>query len=133
MFSFIKAYLYFVFVYFCFSFLTFVYSNFIFLFGPWSFEPWFLYKYIQQLAEKMIRVLCGRWILIFNTTDVRWRHDTHLFLGFCIVLLCVFTVCIPCCDVSYDFRMKSMIGSSLPPVVCRRAHALLTTHVADCV
>ena len=34
----------------CFSFLTFVYSNFIFVFGCWSFEPWFLYKYIQQLV-----------------------------------------------------------------------------------
>jgi hypothetical protein len=30
-----------------------------------------------------------------------------------------------CCDIRYDFRMKTTFGSSLPPVVCRRAHVLL--------
>jgi hypothetical protein len=62
-------------------------------------------------------------IKFINTTDVRWRHDIHLFLGFCVVLLCVFTFCIPCCDVSYDFRIKTMFGSFLPPVVCRMAES----------
>jgi len=42
----------------------------------------------------------------------------------CVVLLCVFTVSDPCCDVRYDFRIKTMFGSSLPPGVCRRAHIL---------
>ena len=27
-----------------------------------------------------------------------------------------------CCDIRYDFRIKTMFGSFLPPVVCRRAH-----------
>jgi hypothetical protein len=36
---------------------------------------------------------------------------------FYVVILCVFTFCLPCCDVSYDFRIKTMFGSSLPPVV----------------
>jgi hypothetical protein len=27
-----------------------------------------------------------------------------------------------CCDIRYDFRMERMFGSSLAPVVCRRAH-----------
>jgi hypothetical protein len=27
---------------------------------------------------------------------------------------------------SYDFRIKTMFGSSLPPIVCRRAHVLIT-------
>jgi len=27
-----------------------------------------------------------------------------------------------CYDVRYDFRMETMFGLSLPPVVCRRAH-----------
>ena len=31
-----------------------------------------------------------------------------------------------CCDVRYDFRIERMFGSSLPPVVCRRAHVLFT-------
>ena len=26
---------------------------------------------------------------------------------------------VPCCDVRYDFDIKTMCGSSLPPVVCR--------------
>ena len=29
---------------------------------------------------------------------------------------------VPCCDVCYDFRMQTPFGSSLPPVVWRRAH-----------
>jgi hypothetical protein len=32
---------------------------------------------------------------------------------------------VSCCDVRYDFCMKTMLGSSSPPVVCRRAHALV--------
>jgi hypothetical protein len=29
----------------------------------------------------------------------------------------------------YDLRLKMMSGSSLPPVVCRRAHVLFTLFV----
>jgi hypothetical protein len=46
------------------------------------------------------------------------------YTNFCVVLLCVFTFCISCYDVRYDFRMKTMFVSSLPPVVCRMAHVL---------
>jgi type IV secretory pathway TrbL component len=42
-----------------------------------------------------------------------------------VVLLCIFTFLVPCCDVRYEFRIKTMFGSSLCPVVCRRAHVLL--------
>jgi len=45
-----------------------------------------------------------------------------IFFVFCAVLLCVFIFWVPCCDVRYDFRMKTMFSSSLPPVACRRAH-----------
>jgi hypothetical protein len=31
---------------------------------------------------------------------------------------------VPCCDVRYDFRMKTMLGSSFPPVVCRMVDVL---------
>jgi len=57
----------------------------------------------------------------------------HLFVFFCVVLLCVFTFWVPCCDVRYDFRIKTMFGSSLPPVVCRRTHVLFTLFVFACV
>ena len=42
----------------------------------------------------------------------------------CVVLLCVFTFLVPCCDDRHDFHIKTMFGSSLPPVVCRRAYDL---------
>jgi hypothetical protein len=50
-----------------------------------------------------------------------------IFLVICVVLLCVFTFRVPCCDVSYDFRIKTMFDSFLPPVVHRdllRAHVI---------
>ena len=57
--------------------------------------------------------------------------STHIY--FCVVLLCVFIFRVPCCDVRYYFRMKTLFGSSLPPVVCRRAHVLFTLFVFACV
>jgi hypothetical protein len=33
------------------------------------------------------------------------------------------------CDVRYDFSIKAMFGSSLPPVVCSSVHVLLTLFV----
>ena len=35
-----------------------------------------------------------------------------LWYIFCVVLLCVFTLWAPCCDVRYDFYIKTMFGSS---------------------
>ena len=35
-------------------------------------------------------------------------------------------------NIRYDVRMKTMFGSSLPLVVCRRAHVLLTLFVVVC-
>ena len=47
----------------------------------------------------------------------------------CVVLLCVFTFRVPCCHVQYNDRMKTMFGSSLATVVCRRAHVLFILFV----
>jgi hypothetical protein len=46
-------------------------------------------------------------------------------------VLCRPIICLPvlCSDVRYNFPIKMMFGSSLPPVVCRRAHLLLTLFV----
>ena len=52
----------------------------------------------------------------------------HIFI-FCVVLLCVSTFRVPCCDVHYDFRIKAMLGSSLLPVVCGMAHVLFMLFV----
>ena len=58
-----------------------------------------------------------------------WRPRCSFFKFFYVVLLCVFTFWVPSCDVCYDFRLKTMFGSSLPPVVCMRAHILFTLFV----
>ena len=57
------------------------------------------------------------------------RSMLLIALVFCVVLLCVFTFLVPCCDAGYDFRIKTMFGFSLPPVVCRRSHVLFTLFV----
>jgi hypothetical protein len=44
-----------------------------------------------------------------------------------------YVIKLTCCDVRYDFRIKTMFGSSLSPVVCRRAHVLFTLCVCVCV
>ena len=40
------------------------------------------------------------------------------------VLFFVFMFLVPCCDVRYDFYIKMILGSFLPPVVCRRPHVI---------
>ena len=42
----------------------------------------------------------------------------------CVVLLCVFTFRVSCCDVHYNFHIDTMFGLSLPPVVYREVHYL---------
>ena len=60
-------------------------------------------------------------------------RDVNIIFFFYVVLLCVFTGTGPCCDVLYDFHIKTMFCSSLPPVVCRRDHVLFTLCVLACV
>ena len=52
-----------------------------------------------------------------------YPYTTHIY---------VFIVLVPCCDVRYDVRIKTMFGSSLPPVVCRRSHVLFMLFVFVC-
>jgi hypothetical protein len=78
--------------------------------------------------------------LIETGTAYHWRgftstrvHHGYLvgsvFLIFCVVLLFVFTLLVPYCDFRHDFPMKTMFGSSLPPIACRRAYVLFTLFV----
>ena len=57
-----------------------------------------------------------------NANDEMFIFDKN----FCVVLLGVFTFWVPCCDLCYDFRIKTIFGLSLPLVVCRRVHVLFT-------
>jgi hypothetical protein len=78
-------------------------------------------------------------ILFTSRTTCRWRRICTwslncilsyiwiiIFLSLLQMELYVFTFWVPCCDVRYDFCIKTMFGSSLPPVVCRRPHVLFT-------
>ena len=47
--------------------------------------------------------------------------------------MCFFTLRVPCCDVSYNFRIKTMFDLSIPTVVCRKDHVLFALFVFDCV
>ena len=46
------------------------------------------------------------------------------------LVFCVFTFLVPCCDVRYDFHIKTMFGSSLPPVVRERVHIYVCLRIA---
>jgi hypothetical protein len=39
---------------------------------------------------------------------------------------------VQCCGVRYESRIKTMLSSFLPPVVCRRAHVVFTLFVFVC-
>ena len=53
----------------------------------------------------------------------------HLF-SVLVVLVCVIMFRVPCCHVRYDFRIiLAMFGSSVLPVVCRRARVLFMLFV----
>jgi hypothetical protein len=53
-----------------------------------------------------------------STTDLLVRSVLLIFFSFCCCpIMCLY---VPCCDVRYDFRIKTMFGSSFPPVICRR-------------
>ena len=58
---------------------------------------------------------------------------SQLYRGENKCLLCVFTFWVPCCGVSHNFRIKTMFCSSLPLVVCMRAHVLFTLFVLVCM
>ena len=49
----------------------------------------------------------------------------NIFSFFCVILLCVFMFWVPCCDVRYDFHIKTMFGylclfaySSVQHILC---------------
>ena len=62
-----------------------------------------------------------------------------IFLGFFvgtvlhIIFYVSFCLCVPCCDVRYDLRIKKNFGTSLPPVVCKGGSCLLYFICVYCV
>ena len=80
-------------------------------------------------------LLRGRICVPFVDTCVQSRFLVEFVLLFfflnsfcCCSIMCRYVLS-SCCDVRYDFRVKTMFGSSSPPVVCRRVHVLFTLFV----
>ena len=96
-----------------------------------------VYEVIYQNISEVKSYICLYICLPFAITWVHPRifggvRVAHLFF-LCVVLLCVFTFRVPHCDVRYEFRIKTMFGSSLPTVACRRAHVLFALSVFACL
>jgi hypothetical protein len=75
------------------------------------------------------------WILIkrVNISESS-ENDYILYMEKQNFMLNIFTTLyLLFCDVRYDFRIKTMFGSSLPPVVCMRAHVLLGYSICVCL
>jgi hypothetical protein len=43
---------------------------------------------------------------------------SSFYFSVVVALVFVLTIWVPCCDVRYDFRIGTMFGSYLPPVIC---------------
>jgi len=76
------------------------------------------------------------WLWAYLTKVIIETHCVHN-IGFLRFQFNV-TFWAPCCDVRYDFCIKTIFDSSLPPVVCRRAHVTLfeysgVQHILYCI
>ena len=84
-------------------------------------------------ASKVTMISLVTKIKFDNNQNLKWclSYTNHDWTFYAITnmenkLLCVFLFWVLCCDVRYDFNIETMFVSSLPPVVCRRAHVLFT-------
>ena len=73
--------------------------------------------------------LCCVFVLCLVNTDVSvsWVHSQVLCIEVCgvhFVLLFVLTFFILRCDARCDFCTNAMLGTSFPPVVCKKTHVL---------
>jgi hypothetical protein len=69
----------------------------------------------------LILICCRCYVDVFFPLSL-WRLLPE-FSFFSCSIMCLYVLS---CDIRYDFRIKSMFSSSLPPVICRRAHVLFT-------
>ena len=83
--------------------------------------------YVSLCSEFRVAHFFSFFVLSCNVALCSEFRVTHFFSFF--VLSCYVALCFPCCDVRYDFRIKTMLCSSLPPAVCSRVHVLFTLFV----
>ena len=72
---------------------------------------------------------------LFLLTKIHQNFPVFFFfvVAYLSSFLCSPIMCLYVLSVRYDFLINTMIGSSFPTVVCRRAHALFTLFVCVCV
>ena len=83
-------------------------------------------------------VSTGTGVTKMLTTASSCLFDNHLFILFCPIMFLYVLSSVFWCPLR--FRIKTMFGSCLPPVVCRRTHVLFTLfahrgvqHILCCV
>ena len=97
-------------------------------------EQWHGFPRSYVVAFIILRVL--RWEMVVWFVDVGGIVDHHflifLFIFYNIKVVELNLIWVSFCNVRYDFRIKTIFGSSLPLDVCRRAHVLFTLIVCVC-
>ena len=97
--------------------------------GKW--KKLFISETINLIEPKLY--IINHWMVPYKMSIInqRWlpTHGKFYMEPYRTNILCVFTFLFPCCDVRYNFCIKTMFGSSLPSVVCRRDHVLFTLFV----
>jgi hypothetical protein len=94
-------------------------------------------KYNQEAQQTFVVIIWSSNELLLNllienkTTFHIYDHESEIF-DFSILLSSNRNIIIENSDVRYDSRIKTMFGSSLPPVVCRRTGVLFTLFVFVC-
>jgi hypothetical protein len=74
--------------------------------------------------SKMCHLTSCNWLVQTTATT------SHRLIGMRFSLCClIMSFWVPCRDVHYDFHIKTMLGPSLPPVICRRVRVLFTLFV----
>ena len=95
------------------------------IYSSWSWFDWI--KLLNSYQYYLIRFE-PKGVALLQKICRSLRSMLLILLVFCVLLVWVFTFWVPCCD----FRIQPMFGSSLPPVVCKRTHILLTLFVLAC-
>ena len=102
-----------------------------------------LYNWLIQISQPTIFLyllfspfvlICSQYLTLNNNLKCKsFKYFTCIsvliiFLVLCCSIMCLYVLS-SYCDIRYDFRIKTMFGSSLAPIVCRRDHVLLTLFV----
>jgi hypothetical protein len=81
------------------------------------------------MFSKIVLNILWLYILDVIIWDSIWSFGKYVWCPTFCSIIYVFTFCVLCCDVRYDFHIKAVFGSSLSPVVCRSVDVLFVIFV----